>query len=159
MPDDDEQPKKRVSLKIVGEGEKQTLLQRAEIGDEAATERSPAAWVILGAIAVFVVLVPLSMLSLGVAQRIYGQDAEARHPWPLVIVAVVSIVVSCACGGFLVGRFGPRVDARKGAFSGAIAGVVLWALSRTPLGFVLVLVAAPSAALGAFVGRRARKIG
>lgn len=149
--------KKRVSLPVVGEGAKKTLLDQAELGDDAggAEGRGPWSWVLLGAMAIFVVLVPLAMVTMAVLRRVAPQD-DAVAIGPLVVASVFAVGIASFAGGWLVGRFGPRMTARFGAAAGALAGVVLWALSKTWIGVVVLAVTTPLAALGAHLGRRQR---
>jgi hypothetical protein len=151
-------PKKRVSLPVVGEGSKKTLLDQAELGDDEAGTRGVWSWVFLGVMAVFVVLVPLAMLAMAVLKRAYA-TSDSPPVAPLVVVSIAAIGSSCFLGGWLVGRFGPRMTARLGAATGVLTGLVLWALTRTLLGGVIVVVTAPFTALGAHVGRRGRRGG
>ena len=152
-------PKKRVSLPVVTsqgrDAGKKTLLDQAELGDDETT-RGPWSWVILGAMAIFVALVPLSMLVMAILRRVYA-STESPPVAPLVAASVAAIALSCFAGGFLVGRFGPRMTATLGAATGALSGVVLWALSRAALGGLVLLVATPFAALGAHLGRKRRR--
>ena len=155
----DDPPKKRVSLPIhpsdPGAGN-QTLLDRAELGDDAEVTRGPWSWVLLGVMAIFVVLVPLAMLVMALLRRVYA-SSEAPPIAPLVAGSVAAIAIACLSGGFLVGRFGPRMTAPLGAATGALAGVVLWALSRTLLGGIVVVLTTPLSALGAHLGRKQRR--
>src|SRR5258708_2570148 len=103
--------KRRVSLKVVSDGPK-TLLERAELGDGAPSERSPWAWVLLGAFANFAVLVPLAMLTMALLKGIYSRSTD-RPVW-LVVLAIVCLCISSVAGGWLVGRFGGRARALQG---------------------------------------------
>ncbi len=157
-----EKPRKKVSLPVVGAGAKKTFLEQAELGDEEAGTRSPAAWVLLGAMATFVVLVPEAMLATWALTAIYRRGAEASAgtnelPFlPFVLVSIASVVLASLAGGALIGRFGPKITVRMGALVGALVGVVLWALSRTVLGVVVLPVTLSMAALGVVLGRRGR---
>ena len=148
--------KRRVSLKVVHDTPK-TLLDRAELGDGSPSERSPWAWVLLGAFANFAVLVPLAMLTMALLKGIYSRGTD-RPLW-LVVVAIVCLCISSIGGGYLVGRFGGRARALEGMYSGIAAGLVMWGLSRTPMGFVILAWTAPAAYLGGWLGRRSRKSG
>lgn len=148
-------PKAKVSLPVLGAGAKKTFLEQAEIGDEEAGNRSPTAWVFLGAMATFVVLVPLSMLTT------WALDALFHHPSdlpfvPFVAASITAIAIAQVAGAALVGRFGPKITVRMGALVGAIVGVVLWGLSRTALGVVVLPLTVPMGALGVALGRRGR---
>ncbi|MBL8717595.1 MAG: hypothetical protein JNL79_16535 [Myxococcales bacterium] len=121
---------------------------------ELPEERSRGAWIILGALAVFAVLVPLAMLAMAMVKAM-GQPG----PGVLIAVSVVSVSASSFAGGYLVGRFGAKAGPREGGLAGALAGLVMWGLSRTPLGVVILPVTAAAASLGARVGVRSRKPG
>jgi hypothetical protein len=147
--------KKRVSLPVVGDGAKKTLLEQAELGDDAEGSRGSWSWVLLGAMAIFVVLVPLAMLVMAALRRAF-EGRESPPVAPLVIASVAAIALSSFAGGWLVGRFGPRMTARLGAATGALSGIVLWGLSKTWIGGIVLVVTTPFAALGAHLGRRQR---
>ncbi|MEO7091870.1 MAG: hypothetical protein ABI175_01385 [Polyangiales bacterium] len=150
-------PKKRVSLPVVGDGARErTLLERAELGDDGDGTRGPWAWVLLGVMAVFVVLVPLGMVMMAVLRRVYA-DLDAPPIASLVAASIAAIALSSVAGGWLVGRFGPRMTPMLGAATGTLTGVVLWGLSRMWVGVVVLLLTAPFAALGARVGRKQRR--
>ena len=130
--------KKRVSLPVVREPA------------DAEEERPASSWVIFGAVAIVLFLVPLMGVASTIAEKFQAKTIST------VIAAVVCLAISSIAGGWLAGRFGRGVLPRHGAAAGAIAGVVLWAMSRTPFGFVLLAVTVPVTALGARLGRRAR---
>src|SRR5262245_60857010 len=119
--------KKRVSLPVLGE-KKPTLLEKAELGDESAGERSPVAWIGLGTMATFVALVPLAMLAMLGAHAIANAKGVSSGVATagLVAVAIVTLALSSWAGGYLVGRFGGKAGVREGALSGAVVGLILW---------------------------------
>lgn len=149
--------KKRVSLPVVGQ-------PRRAIDDVedpgAPTARAPAAWILLGSMASFAVMMPLVYLVAATLGAIYRAPAGAPQTVvPTAILSGVTVAVSAFCGGYIVGRFGGKATPREGALSGALTGLVLWALSRLLLGVVLVLLTVPAAYFGARFGRRSRKPG
>jgi hypothetical protein len=161
---------KRVSLPVVGAGKAQTLLEQADIGDDVAPDDgAPAAWIGLGAMMTFALMVPLSMLGLALMKALVRPDADPRASIvPLFVLSFAATALSSFGGGFLVARFGPRVGPKAGALSGLIAGVGMMTISivgevRAGHGFlaglsaiVIVLVTTPSAWLGARLGRLAK---
>jgi len=130
--------KKRVSLPV---------LRETPEGEE---ERPASSWVVLGAAAIVLILVPLMGVASTIAEKFQAKTA------PMVVAAIACMSIASLAGGWLAGRFGRGFLPRHGAAAGAIAGAVLWAMSRTPFGFVLLAVTTPVAALGARLGRRAR---
>jgi tRNA-(ms[2]io[6]A)-hydroxylase len=117
-------------------------------------ERPRGAWIVLGALAVFAVLVPLAMVTLAALRAMNVVGAGG-----LAVASLACVAASSAVGGYLVGRFGAKAGPREGALAGALAGVVMWALSRTPLGALILPVTVGAAWLGARRGRRARQPG
>lgn len=118
---------------------------------ELPEERSPAAWVMLGVLAVFTVLVPLAMIVMAIAKG-------APSPGFFVVASVLCVGLSAYAGGYLVGRFG-NAGPFGGAVSGALAGLLMWALSRAALGVVIVPLTAAFAHFGARAGKNGRKPG
>lgn len=152
-------PKKKVSLPVVGQkprsdGDDQGFGQ----GFGPPTAKSPAAWVVLGALSMFAVLVPLAMLSMTFLRGYYERTSTVS-PGPTIAVAVAAVALAAFAGGTIVGRFGHRCGPREGALSGVLAGLVMWGMSRTGMGVAILLVTVPAAWVGAVRGRRARKPG
>ena len=123
----------------------------------SAGDRSPWAWVLLGVCANFAVLVPLAMLMMSMLKTIYQRGDHSRA-W-IAVAAVLCLCLSSTFGGYLVGRFGGKATPREGLYSGLLSGAIMWALSRAPMGFVIIAWTGPFAYLGAWLGRRARKPG
>lgn len=140
-----EPPKRKVSLPVIGS-------QQPAPG-ELPPNRSPAAWVLLGALTHFAVLLPLALLAMPLLRTFVERGSMVA----IVASAVVLIGASALCAGYVVGRFGTGV--RDGALSGGLAALVLWAISRSPTGFVIAAVTVPLAWLGARWGRASRKPG
>jgi hypothetical protein len=131
----------------------------AEGGDDDAPARPPWQWVGFGALAIFVVWLPLAFLAGWVAMRIGGL---AGAPALSVAVLASGLAVAAVAGGFLVGRWGPAgVGVREAALAGLSAALIATVLS---LGFpgalagalVTMVVAVPFAALGGWLGLRRR---
>jgi len=161
---DEEKPKKRVSLEVLQDRPK-TLLEQAELGNADAEGRSPGAWVLLGTFAVFTILVPLAMTVM-MLLRNFGGPIGFRT---LLVASITCLCISCFGGGYLVGRFGGPSRPKHAAWTGALAGLVMWGLTiatgasnlggRSLYGAVVLLLTVPAAWLGGVRGRRSRKPG
>jgi hypothetical protein len=130
--------KKRVSLPVVRDP------------PEEEEERPASSWVVLAAVAIVLFLIPMMGAASTIAQKFQAKTIST------IVAAIVCLIVSSLAGGWLAGRFGRGVLPRHGAVAGAIAGAVLWAMSRTPFGFVLFAITVPMAAIGAHWGRSGR---
>src|SRR5579859_6375881 len=97
--------KKRVSLPVLREA------------PDEEEERPASAWVLLGAVAIVVILIPLGGVAWTIGRKFQGETAL-----PVVVAAVVAIALSSFFGGRLAGRFGRGVLPRHGAAAGAVAG-------------------------------------
>ena len=124
--------------------------------EDDGDERSPAAWVALGVMAIFVVVVPLAMLVFAALRALPFSPSAGAGLALTVILSALTPAISSAAGGWLVGRFGPDDRGRVAALAGLGAGLVMWALSRTPMGFVIVLVTTPAAWMVGRIGARGR---
>ncbi len=152
-----DEPKKRVSLPVVGQP-RRAIDDVADPG--APTAKAPAAWILLGAMATFAVMMPLVYVVAATLGAIYRAPIGAPQTvLPTAILSGVTVALSSFAGGYLVGRFGGRAGPREGALAGLLTGLVLWALSRLLLGGVLVVLTVPAAYFGARFGRRSRKPG
>lgn len=148
-------PRKKVSLPVVSSGDRpRRAIDDVELGEGTAT-RSGASWVVLGALSTFAILVPLAMVAVAIAR---GADTIV----PLAVLSITAFVVASFAGGFVIGRFGPGTGPREGAWSGALAGIVMALLAARGLGraawiaFVVLLVTIPASAFGAARGRSSR---
>jgi tRNA-(ms[2]io[6]A)-hydroxylase len=150
--------KRRVSLPVVGQPRR--AVDDADLGENLPKTRAPAAWILLGALAVLATLMPLGYAAVGLVEAIYHAPFGSPPTRRAVVTAAVLVVaLSSWAGGWIVGRFGGRAGAREGALAGALAGLAFWAMTRMPVGFVLVMLTTPLAWLGARFGRRTRKPG
>ena len=131
--------KKRVSLPVVRDA------------PDEEEERPASSWVLLGAVAIVLILVPMMGAAATIAEKFQARTVST------VVAAIVCLTIASLAGGWLAGRFGRGVAPKHGAAAGTIAGLVLWAMSRTAFGFVLLAITTPIAALGARMGRRARR--
>jgi tRNA-(ms[2]io[6]A)-hydroxylase len=133
------------------------LKTQADEGDEAEA-RPPWQWVGFGALAIFVVWVPLAYLT-GLVMT--GVPAVAGSRWASLAVGASGLALASLAGGFLVGRWGGKaVGVREASLAGFAAALIAWVISLgTPgawAGFVTVFVAVPFAWLGGRVGLRRR---
>ena len=130
--------------------------------DEAneADARPPWQWVGFGALAIFVVWLPLSWLATLAAQRIDGTGTVASFLRALPFA--VGLGLAALAGGYLVGRWGTAgVRVREAAFAGLAAALVATLLTWGTLGMSLgalttVPIAVPPAAMGGRLGLRRR---
>jgi tRNA-(ms[2]io[6]A)-hydroxylase len=106
--------------------------------DNEGEDRPPWHWSWAGAIAIFLVWLPLAaLINTPVARLLRGgapadgaaevAGAPARVRIIMVGVNVLAFLVASLAGGFLVGRFGGRAGKREAAVSGLIAAVIAWA--------------------------------
>jgi len=128
-------------------------------GEDDAPERPPWQWVGFGALAIFVVWLPLAFLAALAATRLGGVEGS-----PVFAVAVLAsaLAIAALAGGLLVGRWGaPGVGVREASLAGLSTALVASALAwGTPGawagGLTTIAVAVPCAALGGWLGLRRR---
>jgi hypothetical protein len=132
---------------------------KTQVEEDDAEARPPWQWVGFGALAIFVVWVPLAYATGVVAARF---EALAASRLATLAVAASGLAIAALAGGFLVGRWGGKdVGVREAALAGFAAALIATALSLGAPGawagaVVTVVVAVPSAALGGRVGLRRR---
>jgi hypothetical protein len=134
-------------------------------GEPDEAERRPWQWVGFGSLAIFTAWVPLAALASVAAGRLHP-SGDDRAPVAAVLIVLglygAALALGAALGGFLVGRWGTAgIGVREAALAGlgaaAVAGVVTWVTAGPSAGALLVAaLAAPTAALGGWLGRRAR---
>jgi hypothetical protein len=149
-------PKKRVSLPVVGQPKR--AIDDVDLGEQGPAAKSAGGWIILGALSTFAFLTPLAMLAMAALRGMLENRAKTGMG-AVVAVSIVAVAISSFGGGYVVGRFGLKCTPRDGALAGALAGIVMWGFSRTPEGLVILAVTVPAAYLGARRGRRARQPG
>lgn len=126
-------------------------------------------WVGFGAVAVFVVWLPLAWAAELVGRWLTGGglrhiEGLSRHE-RLVLLArlavpqAVALVVAAMAGGFLVTRFGDGTRPRDAAFAGLTVGLLALGLTYAQTGVALAplvvpLLATAAAAVGGVLGRR-----
>ena len=131
-------------------------------GDDEATARPPWQWVGFGALAIFVVWLPLAFFAAWIASRLNESGASPVGP---VAVLAAGLAVAALAGGFLVGRWGAAgVGVREAALAGLAAAIIASALAFGAPGslwgaLATVVVAVPFAALGGKLGLGRRPFG
>jgi tRNA-(ms[2]io[6]A)-hydroxylase len=136
--------------------------------EEPDEERPPWHWSAIGAVASFLVWLPLATAAAVLSRSLLGDDAGApRAPLAMVGLHAGGFALGCAAGGFLVGRFGGRAGPRQAAVSGLLVAAVAWSVGVAAAGLAGVggLTAAPvlgalggaTAWLGGWAGFRARR--
>ena len=136
------------------------LLNAAPDEENEGESRPPWQWVGFGALAIFVVWLPLSWLAMLAAQRI---DGAAPYTALLrALPSVLGLALAALAGGFLVGRWGTTgVRVREAALAGLTAALVATLLTWCTLGLSLgalatLPIAVPPAAFGGRLGLRVR---
>lgn len=125
-------------------------------------------WVGFGALAIFAVWVPLSVIAGAVAAsvlaRAHGEVALARAALLASSVYAVELAAGALAGGYLVGKWGPpNVGMRHAMLAGLTAAAALaattWVSSGPTPGLLLVGLMAPlMAGVGARLGLRGRRL-
>jgi hypothetical protein len=131
-----------------------------EDADAGATARPPWQWVGFGALAIFVVWLPLAFLSAWIASSL---TASGASPVATVLVLAAGLAMASLAGGFLVGRWGAAgVGVREAALAGLASAIISSALAFGAPGaawgaLTTVVVAVPFAALGGKLGLGRRR--
>jgi hypothetical protein len=126
---------------------------------EDAEVRPPWQWVGFGALAIFVVWLPLAYVTGIIATRV---EVVASSRIGGVLVLSSGLALSSVAGGFLVGRWGGKdVGVREAAMAGFAAALIASVISLAAPGgwagaLVIMVVAPPFAWLGGRVGLRRR---
>ncbi|HEY5242439.1 MAG TPA: hypothetical protein VIJ22_13260 [Polyangiaceae bacterium] len=131
-------------------------------GGDEATARPPWQWVGFGALAIFVVWLPLAFLAAWIASRI---NASGASQVGAVVVLAAGLALAALAGGFLVGRWGASgVGVREAALAGLASAIIASAMAFGAPGslwgaLATVVVAVPFAAVGGKLGLRRRRGG
>ncbi|WP_234022998.1 hypothetical protein [Sorangium cellulosum] len=103
-------------------------------GEDEGEDRPPWHWIALGAVAIFLVWLPLAGLANTLLLRALEPTGDAAAPpsarlATLALINVLAFVISAVAGGYLVGRFGGRAGRREAAASGAAVAAIAWAFA------------------------------
>jgi hypothetical protein len=143
------------------------VLQPKAEAEEPA--RPPWHWVGFGAVAIFVVWLPLAYVAEAVSRRLTAGALEhaetlSRHDRLVLLARIaapqaLALVLASVAGGFLVTRFGKGTRGRDAAFAGLAVGLLALGLTFAQAGpsvapIVVPLLAAASAAAGGALGKR-----
>jgi len=147
-----------------------------QTGEPAEEPRPAWHWVGFGAVAIFIVWLPLAYLAEALGRRltagILGPAGESHfselsRSERLAVLARIAVpqgfalVLAAMAGGFLVTRFGQKTTPRDAAFAGLSVGALALGLTFAQAGFslaglVVPVVATGAAAAGGALGRRKR---
>lgn len=132
--------------------------------DDVDEQRPRWHWSAIGAVAAFLVWLPLATGAAVLSRSLFAEDAATRRAaFATVGLHAAGFALGCFAGGFLVGRFGGRAGPPQAAVSGLLVAGVASAVGVAKaglagvggLGSVLVLagLAAAIAWLGGWAGR------
>jgi hypothetical protein len=130
--------------------------------EDEAPSRPPWQWVGFGAVAIFVVWLPLAFVAGVVASRLGGM---AEAPVASFLVLAAGLAIGAVAGGFVVGRWGTAgVGVRESALAGLTAALVATALSLGSPGALAgalptIVVAVGFSTLGGWLGTRPKMRG
>ncbi len=153
------------------------LVQQGPPPDEPGDEdRPPWHWSGIGAVATFLVWLPLAAIAAKLGAR-FADQAELGVSVPdgaatavplsalfvLIGLQLAGFLLAASAGGFLVGRFGGKAGPKEGAVGGFVAAAVAWALAAAaptpgpgaPVWAVLLVVLGGLGAVSGFWGARA----
>lgn len=119
------------------------LVQAGPPPDEPdAEDRPPWHWSGIGAVATFLVWLPLAAIAAKVGARIVDRaelgvsapaDAKMAVPFTAQLAFIglqlAGFLIASLAGGFLVGRFGGKAGPKEGAVGGFVAAALAWALA------------------------------
>jgi len=98
-------------------------------------ERPPWHWSGIGAVATFLVWLPLAAIAAKLGAQMAEDATAGGASMPLktrvgiIGLQLAGFLISAFAGGFLVGRFGGKAGAREGAVGGFFAAALAWALA------------------------------
>jgi hypothetical protein len=104
-------------------------------GEPPEEERPPWHWSGIGAVATFLVWLPLAAVAAKLGARIADRATEGGASMPLgarlgvIALQLVGFLIAAFAGGYLVGRFGGKAGSREAAVGGFVAAAVAWALA------------------------------
>lgn len=148
------------------------VLQSKPADDEPPLEdRPPWRWISLGAVATFLVWLPLAALVERVVQPLAapleGSDANGAARLWAVGAHAFAFLVGAFAGGFLVGRLGGKAGRREATLAGVAAGALAWLIAASQgtaggaltwglLLVIMAMVGGGGGALGGSLGLRLR---
>jgi hypothetical protein len=149
------------------------LVPQSSAPPEEGESRPAWHWVGFGAVAIFIVWLPLAYVASAIGRKLVvgkiggGEVALADLPRStrlevLALLAVphaLALVLAGLAGGFLVTRFGDGTTRRDAAFAGLAVGVLALGLTYAQVGLSLAVLVVPvlataSAAFGGFLGKK-----
>jgi tRNA-(ms[2]io[6]A)-hydroxylase len=142
-------------------------------------ERPPWHWVGFGSIAIFAAWLPLAYLATAAQARIVSRFAEASSPeaiadaiqraapqdvarlrFAILLLLALPLAAGALGGGFVVGRWSRSAGVREAALAGLATALMTcalsWRIGVSWAAFAGVFLAIPVAALGGWLGTRAR---
>jgi hypothetical protein len=137
-------------------------LLKSSTDEQEQPDRSPWQWVGFGALAIFVVWLPLAWLTTLAGVRLAEIAQGPAISLARLLVSAAGLAVAALAGGYLVGRWGTAgVGMREAALAGLAAALIALALawgSGISLGsLIAVAIAVPAAGLGGRLGLRRRR--
>jgi tRNA-(ms[2]io[6]A)-hydroxylase len=147
------------------------LLPKDEVADESDAERPPWHWSAIGAVAIFVIWLPLTFLTAVLGKRLLGDAADPAAAslaarFGLAAANLLVFALASFGGGALVGRFGGKAGLKEATVAGLATAAIAWATIAAQgvaltLGVsmlvVLVTIGAGAARIGGFVGLKQRR--
>lgn len=143
------------------------VIQNQDPEDQAAAERSPRGWVVVGAMLGFTLWLPLLMIAQWISAKwtlaltADGAPSVDTLLWVQLGPVFLSLMIATGGAGALVGRFGGRAGAKHAALSGlsmALGVGLLSVLIGTFPSWVVALVGTTAIAVvasgAAYVGGR-----
>jgi hypothetical protein len=122
--------------------------------------RPPWHWIGFGAVAIFVVWLPLVSVADAISRRLVAGRAESAWTlFALVVPHAAALVLAAVAGGFLVTRFGAGTRTREAWLAGLAVGLLALGLTWTSAGIslgplVVPALATAAAAAGGAIGKR-----
>jgi len=113
-------------------------------GADEEQDRPPWHWSVIGAAAIFLAWLPLTMLAsyatAGLVARAgadvdpsaaAGADVPAHVPILIIAMPTLAFGIASFAGGFMVGRYGGKAGRKEATVAGFIAAAVAWALAAS----------------------------
>lgn len=141
------------------------VLKNDEVAAEGDEERPPWHWSAIGAVAIFVLWLPLAFLTAAIDKRLLGDaDPNTISAGLRAVIAGVNLLgfmLAALGGGAIVGRFGGKAGLKEATIAGVATASLAWltiALQGAGIVLLLLLIAAGAGAsrLGGWLGLRGR---